>query len=200
MQNASEFNPNLFAGEVKTELLSQAVRVFLSNQRQATAKTKTRSEINRTKKKWFKQKGTGNARHGARTPSIFVGGGVAHGPTGTQNYTLKLTAKMKKQAILSALALQSKIIFVDDAFTKVDGKTKTAVKNLGVALKDEKARILLVVDQKNSELIRSYNNLNQVLLVTARYLNLLHLTNADQIIMSTQGAQALATRLLGEEK
>lgn len=200
MQNASEFNPNLFAGEVKTELLSQAVRVFLSNQRQATAKTKTRGEINRTKKKWFKQKGTGNARHGARTPSIFVGGGVAHGPTGTQNYTLKLTAKMKKQAMLSALARQSKIIFIDDAFTKVDGKTKSAIKNLSTLLENEKTRLLLVVDQKTPELIRSYNNISQVLLVTARYLNLLHLTNADHIIMSAKAVDTLATRLLGEEK
>lgn len=200
MQNASEFNSNLFAGEVKTELLSQAVRVFLSNQRQASAKTKTRSEINRTKKKWFKQKGTGNARHGARTPSIFVGGGVAHGPNGTQNYTLKLTAKMKKQAMLSGLALQNKITFIDDAFTKVDGKTKTAIANLGQVLENEKTRVLLVVDQKNPELIRSYNNISQVLLVTARYLNLLHLTNADHIIMSTQAANILAARLLGEEK
>ena len=199
MQNASEFNQNLFAGEVKSELLAQAVRVFLSNQRQATAKTKTRSEINRTKKKWFKQKGTGNARHGARTPNIFVGGGVAHGPTGTQNYNLMLTAKMKKQALLSAFAVQQAVTFVDDSFTKVDGKTKTAAKLLAASLKND-ARILLVVDQKTPELVRSYNNLEQVFLVSARYLNLLHVTNADQIIVSTTGAKALAARLLGEEK
>ncbi|MDO5561800.1 MAG: 50S ribosomal protein L4 [bacterium] len=199
MQKAAEFNKNLFAGEVKQELVSQAVRVFLSNQRQATAKTKTRSEINRTKKKWFKQKGTGNARHGAQTPNIFVGGGVAHGPTGTQNYNLKLSAKMKKQALLSALALQADHIFVDDAFTKVDGKTKTAAKILAESLKND-ARVLLVVDQKNADLMRSYNNLSQVYLITARYLSLLPVVNADQIIFSTAGAQALAARLLGEEK
>ncbi len=199
MQNASEFNQSLFAGEVKTELVSQAVRVFLSNQRQATAKTKTRSEINRTKKKWFKQKGTGNARHGARTANIFVGGGTGHGPTGTQNYTLKLTVKMRKQALLSALAMQQDLIFVDDAFTKVDGKTKTGIAALGQAL-DNDARVLLVVDKKTPELVRTYSNPTQVFLITARYLNLLHVVNADKIIFSTAGAQALATRLLGEEK
>lgn len=199
MQKAAEFNKKLFAGEVKQELVSQAVRVFLSNQRQATAKTKTRSEVNRTKKKWFKQKGTGNARHGAQTPNIFVGGGVAHGPNGTQNYNLKLSAKMKKQALLSALALQAERTFVDDAFTKVDGKTKSAVKILAESLKND-ARVLLVVDQKNADLVRSYNNLSQVYLLTARYLSLLPVVNADQIIFSTAGAQALAARLLGEEK
>ncbi len=199
MKKATEFNSQLFAGEVKTELLAQAIRVFLSNQRQGTAKVKTRSEINRTKKKWFKQKGTGNARHGARTPNIFVGGGVAHGPTGTQNYNLKLTTKMKKQALLSALAVQAENIFVDDAFTKVDGKTKSAVAALGKNLTDNK-RLLLVVDQKTPEIIRSYNNLETVYVVTARYFNLLHVSNANQIIFSQAGAQALATRLLGEEK
>ena len=199
MQKAAEFNKDLFAGEVRPELVAQAARVFLSNQRQATAKTKTRSEVNRTKKKWFKQKGTGNARHGAQTPSLFVGGGVAHGPVGTQNYKLKLTAKMKKQALLGALAMQAERTFVDDAFTKVDGKTKTAARILAENLKNDQ-RVLLIVDQKNSDLMRSYNNLSQVYLVTARYLSLLPVVNADQIIFSTAGAQALAKRVLGEEK
>lgn len=199
MQKSTEFNQQLFAGEVKEELLAQAVRVFLSNQRQATAKTKTRSEINRTKKKWFKQKGTGNARHGARTPNIFVGGGVAHGPTGTQNYKRQLTAKMKTQALLSALALQADKTFVDDAFVKVDGKTKSAVKVCADALKNDQ-RLLLVVDAKTPEMVRSYHNLSQVFLTTSRYLNLMHVLNADQIILSSAGAKALATRLLGEGK
>ncbi len=199
MQTALESKNLIFTGEVKNELLAQATRVFLSNQRQATAKTKTLSEINRTKKKWFKQKGTGNARHGARTPNIFVGGGVSHGPTGAQNFTLKLTAKMKKQALLSALAIQAPQTFVDDAIAKVDGKTKTAVSTLGDRLIGSK-RLLLVVDQKTPEMMRSYNNLETVLLVSARYLNLLHLLNADTIIMTDAGVQALTTRLMGEGK
>ena len=66
----------LFGADVKLVLLAQAARVYLSNSRQSTSKVKTRSEINRTKKKWYRQKGTGGARHGARTANIFVGGGV----------------------------------------------------------------------------------------------------------------------------
>src|SRR5260221_12210434 len=86
----------VFGAPVNNGVIAQAVRVYLSNQRQGTSKVKTRGEISRTKKKWFKQKGTGNARHGARTPSLFVGGGVAHGPSGIQNYTLKMPGTMKK--------------------------------------------------------------------------------------------------------
>ncbi len=69
----------LFKAEVNPILLAQVVRVYLANSRQATSKVKTRSEINRTKKKWYRQKGTGGARHGARTANIFVGRGVSHG-------------------------------------------------------------------------------------------------------------------------
>lgn len=83
----------IFATKPNQALLAQAVQIYLARARQASAKVKTRSEVNRTKKKWFKQKGTGNARHGARTAGIFVGGGVAHGPNGQQHYKLNLAAK-----------------------------------------------------------------------------------------------------------
>src|SRR5471030_1547190 len=99
-------NDAVFAAVINPELIAQAVRVYMSNQRQGSSKVKTRAEVARTKKKWFKQKGTGNARHGARTPNIFVGGGVAHGPNGMQNWSLKLSATMKKAALISALSAQ----------------------------------------------------------------------------------------------
>ena len=194
MQNASEFNPNLFAGEVKTELLSQAVRVFLSNQRQATAKTKTRSEINRTKKKWFKQKGTGNARHGARTPNIFVGGGVAHGPRGISNWTLKLSAKQKLLALKNALSLQKKNLFLSRDLASLKGKTKEAAALLAQATTETDK--VLVVLAKNSDLtFRSLNNLANVLLVTADRLNVLQIATADKIIIDYAALKTLEDRL-----
>ena len=55
----------VFGEKPNTSLLAQALRVYQLNQRQGTAKVKTRSEVARTKKKWYKQKGTGGARHGA---------------------------------------------------------------------------------------------------------------------------------------
>src|SRR3989338_11153263 len=80
----------LFAAKVNPQLMAQAVRVFLSNQRKAHAKSKTRGEIIRTTRKWYRQKGTGRARHGAQSAPLFVGGAKAHGPRGHQNYQLDM--------------------------------------------------------------------------------------------------------------
>ena len=72
-------------------VVAQAVRVHLTNQRQATAKSKTRGEVSGSGKKIWRQKGTGRARHGDRYAPIFVGGGVAHGPRGNQNVKRNLS-------------------------------------------------------------------------------------------------------------
>src|SRR5690554_4960009 len=90
-----EVSDAVFGQKANPTLLAQAVRVYLSNLRQGTSKVKTRSEVSRTRAKWYRQKGTGNARHGARSAPIFVGGGVAHGPNGQQNWTKSLSRKMK---------------------------------------------------------------------------------------------------------
>lgn len=185
----------IFSQVVSDALISQAAQVYLARQRQATAKTKTRSEINRTKKKWFKQKGTGNARHGARTPAIFVGGGTAHGPSGKQNFQLHLPAKMKNHAMLGALALQVNHSFICDELNNLDGKTKAAAKLLEQELAKQQ-RILLVVDKLSTELYRSVNNLPMVFATTAASLNLLTLLRADLLICTTAGIKALEQRLL----
>ncbi len=116
----------IFAAKINEPLMTQAVRVYLSNQRQALARAQTRSEVNRTKAKWFRQKGTGRARHGARSAPIFVGGGKAHGPTGEQNYCLKMSKAMKKKALFSALTakLKDKEIIIVKGMEKVEPKTK----------------------------------------------------------------------------
>jgi len=92
--------------KIDQQLMAQAVRVYLSNQRSALAKTKTRGEVARTTAKMYKQKGTGRARHGAYSAPIFVGGGVAFGPTGGQNYRRKMSKALGKLAFASALALK----------------------------------------------------------------------------------------------
>jgi LSU ribosomal protein L4P len=118
--------PEIFAAEVNPPLMAQAVRVYLANQRKAHPKTKTRAEVNRTKAKWYRQKGTGRARHGSRAAPIFVGGGVAHGPTGEQNYQLKMPKKMKKAALFSALTskFKEKEILVVKGLEKIEPKPK----------------------------------------------------------------------------
>ena len=71
---------HIFGLEPRADILHRMVQWQLAKRQAGTHKSKGRSEINRTKKKVYKQKGTGNARHGSRRPGIFIGGGKAFGP------------------------------------------------------------------------------------------------------------------------
>ncbi|MEK7091170.1 MAG: 50S ribosomal protein L4 [Patescibacteria group bacterium] len=117
---------NVFEVKVKPQLLAQAVRVWLSNQRKSPAKTKTRAEVAKTTAKMYKQKGTGRARHGSYAAPIFVGGGIAHGPSGEQNYKMSLPAKMRRLALLGALSAkaEAKQVWVIMGAENASGKTK----------------------------------------------------------------------------
>lgn len=193
-----EITDSIFAPEVNQQLLAQAVRAYLFNQRQGTASTKTRAEVDRTKKKWFKQKGTGNARHGARTPNIFVGGGVSHGPRGHKSWRLTLTKVSRRQALQSALTAQAENIIVSDQLVDLDGKTKIAAQIIKhIASSTEK--ILVVVDQPTEKMLRSLRNVEQVLITRASRINALEVAMADKIVFTKQAVAALAARVAGEE-
>lgn len=116
----------LFNAKINQTLMAQAVRVYLANQRAASAKAKRRGDVNVTTKKVWRQKGTGRARHGSRNAGIFVGGGKAHGPTGMQNYSLKMPQKMRRVSLLSALTskFKAKEILVIDGLDKIKPQTK----------------------------------------------------------------------------
>lgn len=191
-----EANDTVFASKVNKTLIAQALRVFLSNARQGTAKTKTRSEINRTKKKWFKQKGTGNARHGARTANIFVGGGVSHGPTGQENWALSLSKQMKRKALMSALSAQKENIVVTTVFGDIQAKTKDArlfLKKLAPKAK----RTLIILDKEMENITRSMRNLPEVVMTTAQNMNILDVVYADAIIMTKEAVKMVEERLVG---
>ena len=189
---------SVFAVPANEALLSQAIHVYLNNQRQATSKVKTRSEINRTKKKWFKQKGTGNARHGARTPSLFVGGGVAHGPNGMQNFSRSMTKVMARQAIKVALSAQAKNIVICDSLERLDGKTATAAKMLKKVIPNS-VRTLVLLPETQSMIVRGFRNMTGVLTTTALRLNIYQVAAADTILTTTGAIKALEARLMGEE-
>jgi large subunit ribosomal protein L4 len=189
------------------QLLAQAIRVYLANQRQGTSKTQTRSEVSRTTRKWYRQKGTGNARHGAKDATLFVGGAVAHGPTGQENWQRKLTQKLKHQALLAALSAQIDNIVLNDEIIELEGKTKQAfqlLKKIAAKFEDEsldfdKNKFLIVVAQKKPEVQRSLNNLQNIMLVDARQLNALAVAQANKIIITQAALEALETRLLGQK-
>jgi len=101
------FPKEIFAVKASDKLLSQYVYVYLNNLKKGRHKTKTRGEVAGSTRKIYRQKGTGRARHGDIKAPIFVGGGVAFGPTG-QYRRLKLTKKMRRKALFYALSLKLK--------------------------------------------------------------------------------------------
>lgn len=171
----------VFGAPVNKKLLAQAVRVYMTNQKNFTGSTKTRGEVNATTAKWFRQKGTGRARHGAQSAPIFVGGGIAFGPK-FRNVRLDLPKKMKKAALVSALSdkmVDQKIVGVtglEDAL----GKTKqmaqlmnqiSLVRNQSKKNKTNGVSILLVTADKNDNALNGIRNLPKVHILPANELN-----------------------------
>ena len=112
----ADLTDELFAATVNQDLLHQAVVTVEQGMRHDPAHTKSRSEVRLTKGKWYRQKGTGRARHGARSAPIFAGGGVAHGPRGKRR-KLRLNRQMRRKALAAALSAklhEGGVIVVDE--------------------------------------------------------------------------------------
>lgn len=161
--------------EKNSSLLSQAIRVYEDRNHIGLAKVKTRAEIVRTKKKWYKQKGTGGARHGAKSAPIFVGGGVAHGPKGVSR-VLAMPSKMKKLALKQAirhLIDKNRAVLVTD-LAKVT-KTTEASKMLSALTKELKintnSKVLMVLSKKSYEKNRFFKNIKNLKVVCFDTLN-----------------------------
>ena len=173
-------------------LLAQSVRAFLSNQRRARAKTKTRAEVLGSKSKIYRQKGTGRARHGDRQAPIFVGGGVPHGPTGGQNYQLKINRKMKHLALASVLLQKIKAGEVFVAPKVSFKKTKEAAAFLSkvegnLKLKKQTA---FVVERKD-EIKRVLRNLPGVAVLDMESLNPYCLMKSGALILTQAAKEGL---------
>jgi large subunit ribosomal protein L4 len=190
---------DLFGASVNEPLLSQAVRVYFSNLRQGTSRVQTRSEVSRTKRKWYRQKGTGNARHGARSAHIFVGGGVAHGPKGLTDWTRDLSQSMKRQALISALSAQASKVVIHEGIDKVD-KTKAAQALISQVNGEGSHNTLLILPEYNEVVVRNFRNLKTVEVTTAGRLNALKVSQADTIVFAPDALIVLERRLLPAKK
>ena len=121
-------NERLFGAEVNEDLLYRTVRMQLANRRQGTHSTKTRGEVSGGGRKPWRQKGTGRARAGSRRSPLWVGGGTTFGPK-PRSYETKLTRKMKRGALVSALsdrAREERLTLIDRIVFDVP-KTKAVV-------------------------------------------------------------------------
>ncbi|MBQ1387719.1 50S ribosomal protein L4 [Candidatus Saccharibacteria bacterium] len=195
-------NKDIFGLDVENhELVKLAYDAYLANSRSSHAKTLKRGEVRGGGKKPWRQKGTGRARFGSTRNPIWRHGGVAFGRTGEENFTKKLAKNSKRLAVRQALSMKNadKAVFVLDKEVKLTGKTKDAVKVLKDMKLDGK-NVLAVAAEKTPEVLRSTNNLPNVKLVRATYLNVFDIMNADAIVFSEAALKATENWLLGEEK
>ncbi len=188
----------VFAVEVNNhELLKLAYDAYLANSRTSAARTKTRGEVSGGGKKPWKQKGTGRARFGSSRNPIWRGGGIVFGPRGNENYSKKVPTHAKRQAVKQALTLAEQAGKINVLDVKTTGKTAEVVKFLSDNKFDRKT--LIVVETKTPEIIRATNNIQNVLLVSTKYLSVYHILNADHIVLSAASLPTLKSWLVKEE-
>jgi large subunit ribosomal protein L4 len=172
----------MFDVEINKSLLHRAVVQYLANQRQSTAKAKTKGEVRGGGKKPWRQKGTGRARTGSLRNPVFRGGGVIFGPTGNENYSQVMPKKQRRKALFCALsqkALEGKIIGIDELMFK-EIKTKFASTLLDKLPIDRNA--LFVMPDNNEIVIKSFSNIPYVQLTQANSINVYDLLKYETII------------------
>ena len=179
-----ELPAEVFGVEPNEHVVYLAVKQYLANQRQGTHKAKERSEISRSTRKLFKQKGTGGARRGDMKSPLVHGGGRVFGPR-PRDYSQKLNKKVRqlaRKSVLSSKATTGAIMIVED-FNMATPKTKEFVnilKNLNVA--DKKS--LIVTSEYNVNVHQSGRNLLRSGVMVAGDLNTYTILNTQALILS----------------
>jgi large subunit ribosomal protein L4 len=189
---------DIFEVEINTGLMHQAYVRQMANARLGTHNTLTRGEVNLTKSKWYRQKGTGRARHGARSAPIFVGGGVAHGPH-PRKYTKHMPKKMRRQAIrsaLSALLRDDQLVFVDRL--SMDTPRTKDMRAILDRLVGEGAKALVLLADADENVQRSVHNLPNARTLRASYLNIRDLLQHDKVIVPLDALDVIK-RIWGRE-
>lgn len=184
----------IFGLEPRADILHRVVRYQLAKRQAGTHKVKTRSEVNYSTKKIYRQKGTGGARHGARSAPIFRGGGVYKGPT-VRSHAHDLTKKFRKLGLkhaLSAKVAAGELVVLDNADLNT-AKTKDlakAVKNLGW-------KRVLIIDgaEVNENFALAARNIVGVNILPSMGANVYDILKSDTLVLTKAGAQALEARL-----
>lgn len=192
----------MFGEKVNKALIAQAVRVYLANQRQGNASTKTRGEVEGSTRKIYRQKGTGRARHGGVRAPIFVKGGIVFGPK-PRDFGLSMPQKMKQKALFSALSakLNDKEVTFVDGMAGIKPKTKVFVellKNLGVS--EAKRKVLVVTHKEVDATLRAGRNVSGVSFIPGAQLNAYTLLNAKNVIVMKDAVEEMKAHFFGKDK
>jgi large subunit ribosomal protein L4 len=192
-----DLNDAVFAGEIRPYLLNDAVRAQLAWKYEfKTANSRTRTEVQGTRKKVYKQKGTGQARHGDEKAPTFVGGGKAHGPK-PRRVQHKINKKVMRAALVTALSLNQKEdrLFIVDKLELKKPSTKAAKD----CLKAFDLDTVLVVNSGEAESEQFFNksvkNLTKVKFLKPEGINVFDILKYKNLIISSKAAQKITERL-----
>lgn len=184
----------VFGAKWRSDLVHQVVQSMRSNKRAGTADTKDRGEVRGGGRKPWKQKGTGQARHGSSRSPIWVGGGVTHGPLAEKNYKRKISKTMRAQALFSVLSKKLKdneILFVD-SLSMSSMKTKEAVKVVQNLAKvsgwktvdaSKKPRVLTAIFGRDEKTEKSFRNIPALEIVFLKNLNPFDVLNYKYLLI-----------------
>ena len=185
-----ELADSVFGIEPNENIVHAVLVNYLANQRQGTQSTKTRAEVRGGGKKPWRQKGTGRARQGSIRAPQWIKGGIALGPK-PRSYKYTVNKKEKRLAIKSVLSSKviEKELTVVDKLELKEIKTKSMVKALA-ALKVE-GKTLIVVSEKNKNVVMSARNIEGVKTITANNINVFDLLKYNNLILPVDTVKKL---------
>lgn len=191
-----ELHDTIFGVERNDTLIHQAVLRIQANWRRGTHDTKTRGEVRGTTAKWYRQKGTGRARHGAQTAPQFRKGGVVFGPH-PRSYHQDMPRKMRRKALCSVLSdkLSEGRVHIVEGFDFAAPRTKdmvAALHTLGL-----ERRVTIVLPTPDANITKSARNIPGVRTVVAHTLNVVDAIDSDHLVFTQAGLRALEGVLSG---
>ena len=185
-----ELAESVFGIEPNENIVHAVLVNYLANQRQGTQSTKTRAEVRGGGKKPWRQKGTGRARQGSIRAPQWIKGGIALGPKPrSYKYTVnKKERRLAIKSILSSKVLEKELTVVDKLELK-EIKTKSMVNALA-ALKVE-GKTLIIVPEKNTNVVMSARNIEGVKTITANNINVFDLLKYNNLILPVDTVKKL---------
>jgi large subunit ribosomal protein L4 len=188
-------NANILLAEADKgkQAVHDLVTAYRANRRTGSASTKTRGEVSGNNKKIYKQKGTGNARHGDKRAPIFVGGGVVFGPR-PRDYSKKVPKNVRKLALRRVLGdlVREGSLKTLASFSIADGKTKSFISTVTADV--EAKKVLIVGKSFDEKTYLAARNVSWAQLVTVESLNVEELLHAKSVLVVEDALETLSKR------
>lgn len=191
----------IFEVKMSSDLVHQIVLSQMANRRRTIAKTKTRAEVRGGGRKPWRQKGTGRARAGSIRSPIWRGGGVTFGPTTEKVFKKIIPKKMRRKALFMVLSAKAKenLLLILDKLEIKKLKTKSMVEILN-KLFLEKGSGLVILPQKNENIIKAARNIPRIMTMQAKDLNVLDLLSYKYVLMPKEAIKIIKDTFIDNAK